>query len=192
MKTTIKITLLLSLIFALGSCDIKEALSTEIDVKDKVVEFDLGPDGIISGAPQASRVASASSEVTLLDRTFDVNIEEKLSDYGFSLDLIKSVILSNATLEVPVPESENVLTFMQCFNGLKIYFDDKSQLVAQLKNIKASGQTGIVEIEIVNGELINKLKSDQFHIIITGEKFPAKRVHCTLTTSYKVKVGIIK
>ncbi|MGC3977565.1 MAG: hypothetical protein QM751_04625 [Paludibacteraceae bacterium] len=190
-KTFIGISFLASLLLIFSSCNVKEILTHDVEINDKVIEFDLGPTGV---KQQVAKVVSSESEVNLLDSTFALNVEEKISDLGFSVNLIKSLLLTSAKLEVQVPLefADDVNGFMQCFSNMKIYFDDKSQLVAKGSDITTSGQTGIVNINIVNGELLNKLKQDQLRIILTGSKYPEAMVHVKFITNYKVKVGLTK
>ncbi len=196
MKTAIKITFFFGLLLTLVSCDLNETLSKEIEIKDNVIEFDLTPEGTLQTV-QMEKVSSVSiGEVTLLDKTFNVNVASELEDMGLSIDLIKAFAITHAKLEVTIPNdvaSADELAFMDGFKNLKIYFGDKTNLVAKISgNPTVASKKGTVEITIVNGDLLSKLSEDQLHIIITGTNFPTKNTHCKFTSSYKVRAGLLK
>lgn len=194
MKTSVKILFFFGLLLSLSACNVNEALSKEVEIKDNVVEFDLVPSSLSVSSQLKVASAEATTDTTLLDKTYDVNVSLELSSLGLSIDLIKAFAITNAKLEVTIPEIvTDKAAFMQGFNNLKVYFNDKTNLVAQINGTPTfSGQTGLVEIKIVNGDLLDELKEDQLHVIITGNKYPSVTSHCKFTSSYKVRVGLLK
>ena len=71
---------------------------------------------------------------------------------------------------------------------MKIYFDKQTNLVAQADKI----QNGKITIKIVDGDLLQMLKNDQLHVIITGDSLPSKRVKLKFISSYRAKIQVIK
>lgn len=194
MKTLLKISFTLFLLIGLSSCNLTDKLTTDIPIENQTLSFNVGPNGMISAeASQPIKVKADvnTSDVILLNQTFDINVTSKLKEKGLSLDLIKSFLITKASLEITVPDSyEDYVALLNKFGTIKLYFTDQTQLVAQAQEVTITGHTGVVSIKIVNPELLSKLSEDQLRIILTGEGYPSTDVNCTLTTSYVIKVGL--
>lgn len=193
MKTAFKIVFLFGLLLTFSACNLNEVLSKEVEINDKVVEFDLGANGQLNVAPM-SKVSTEATEVTLLDKTYDVNVNAKLAEFGLSTKLIKAFAITHAKLEVTIPtDVTDDVAFMEGFKNLKVYFKDKTKLVAKISGSPTvSNKIGLVTITIVDGDLLNMLNNESLHVIITGDKFPGKTSHCKFTSSYKIKAGLLK
>lgn len=193
MKTALlKISLALFVLFAFNACNLKDAIEIPVSINDQTINFDILPSGS-AGVSQANKVAAeAQGAVILWDGTINVNVAKELEKNGYSFNMVKSFLLTQAELTVTVPAGvTDVSAFLSDnFKNLKLYFDDQTQLVAQFDSYSATAKT--ISIKIVNGELLNKLKNDQLHIILTGDKRPTQKISCKLTTSYLVKIKPLK
>ncbi len=177
-----------SLLFTLVGCegikDIKENLAVTVPINNKAIEFEVG-EALMTTVPGKSGLPSVSYvENVLLDETFDVNVAAEVEKMGRDFDKIVEFVLTKASIELVEPLGYN----MDQFNNIKLYFDDQTQLVAQADNVEG----GKVAIKIVNGNLLNKLKQDKLHVIITGDKVPAGKAKLKLVSSYEAKVKVFK
>ena len=184
MTKTVKLTafVAVSLLFALTSCEsIKEKLAVTVPINDRELVFEVGTNP--TAAP-AFKAPAATNAVVLLDKTYDVNVESEAKKLGYDMDNIIEFVLSAASIELIEPLDFN----LNEFSNIKLYFDDQTKLVAQVDKIA----NGKITIKIVNDDLLQKLKADQLHVIITGDNLPSKRVKLKLITSYKAKINVFK
>lgn len=180
-----KVVLIVSLLFTFIACEsFKENLAVTVPVNNKEIQFEVGD--VLMSTPGVSKVPSASNadEFTLLDETFEVNVAAEAEKSGYDFEKNVEFVLSNASLELVEPTGYD----MGQFNNIKLYFDDKTQLVAQADKVEG----GKVSIKIVNGNLLTKLKQDKLHVIVTGDKKPDGKATLKLVSSYKAKVKIFK
>lgn len=194
MKTILKISFALFITLSFNAC-VKDALTVSVPIPENTVDFQIGPAGQIkTGAPQAAKApAAAATEVTLFDQILNVNVASELQKQGMSVDQLKSLTLVQASFVVQIPDGyADYTALLNSFKTVKLYFDNTTQLVAEGKSITISGRKGVVEITVKNPELLNKLKKDQLHVILTGEKFPPITVNCQLKTSYMARIAILK
>ena len=179
-----KISLIVPLLFAFMACEsIKENLAVTVPINNKELEFEVGETMMM--VPGKSELPSASyAENVLLDRTFGVNVASEAEKLGYDFDQIIEFVISAASIELVEPLGYD----MSQFNNIKLYFDDRTKLVAQADKVEG----GKVTIKIVNGNLLDKLKQDELHVIITGDKVPAGKAKLKLISSYKAKIKIFK
>ncbi|MBR8706442.1 hypothetical protein [Bacteroides pyogenes] len=159
---------------------LEEAFSKEIAINGKSVVFDVE-----AASRSAEAVATRGLEIeeTLYDGILKINIARELEKQGLSFENLKSFLITQGTLEEEIPSGYD----LQGFVGAKLYFENKSKLVAKaekLEGLKA-------RFTIVNGELLDQLKDDQLHIILTGVR-PIKKLRMKLTMDYKARVSLIK
>lgn len=196
MKTILKISFALFLLLSFNACNkLKDALTAEVPIPENSVDFQIGPAGQINaGAPRAAKApAAATAEVTLFDKVLNVNVASELQKQGMTVDQIKSFTLVQTSLTIQVPDGyADYTALLNSFKTVKLYFDNTTQLVAEGKSVTISGRKGVVEITVKNPELLDKLKNDQLHVILTGEKFPPVVVNAVLKTTYKAKIRVIK
>ena len=172
-----------TVLFILTSCEkIKENLAVTVPINDRELTFEVGTNPLPSTTYKAP-AATAELKV-LLDKTFNVNVEAEVEKLGYDMNNIVEFFLSVASIELVEPIGFN----MNEFSNIKVYFDDQTQLIAQVDKI----ENGKVKFTIVNGNLLQKLKSDQLHVIIVGDNMPSKRVKLKLKTSYKAKFNLLK
>ena len=179
-----KSMLIVSLLVTLMACEtIKENLAVTIPINNKELVFEVGETMMM--VPGKSELPSASyAENVLLDRTFGVNVASEAEKMGYDFDQIIEFVISAASIELVEPLGYD----MSQFNNIKLYFDDRTKLVAQADKVEG----GKVTIKIVNGNLLDKLKQDELHVIITGDKVPAGKAKLKLISSYKAKIKIFK
>ena len=94
-------------------------------------------------------------------------------------------LLAGATEEVLYDGILNVNTFRTA----KLYFDNRTALVAKADVVDTAARK--VRFTIINGELLDKLKDDKLHVILTGIR-PNVVVRLKLVMDYKAKVSLIK
>ncbi len=165
------------------SCEaIKEKLAVDVPIKNVELSFEVQP--AVSQAPMQKAPSQAAETKVLLDRTYDVNIEDEAAKLGYDLDNIIGFVMTSASIELVEPLDFN----LNEFKNLKIYFDNQTNLVAQADKIG----NGKIEIKIVNGDLLQKLKEDQLHIIIVGDTMPTKKVKLKFISNYTAKINIFK
>ncbi len=68
---------------------------------------------------------------------------------------------------------------MKGFVGAKLYFDNKSKLVAKVEKVEGNK----TRFTIVNGELLNQLKDDKLHVILVGVR-PTQNLRMKLIMDY--------
>lgn len=170
----LKIGLLVLAITAVASCKkmLEDVLSKEVAIENRSVTFTVDP-GTRAG----------ETEETLYDGVLEMNVAKELEDNGFSFENIKSFVLKKGTLELVTPSDYN----MDGFLSAKLYFDNKDKLVARAEKVEGSK----VRFTVVNGELLDQLKEDRLHIILTGQR-PLKKVTLKLIMDYAARVSLIK
>ena len=172
-----------TVLFIFTSCEkIKENLAVTVPINDRELTFEVGTNPLPS--PTYKAPAATAELKVLLDKTFNVNVEAEVEKLGYDMNNIVEFFLSVASIELVEPIGFN----MNEFSNIKVYFDDQTQLIAQVDKI----ENGKVKFTIVNGNLLQKLKSDQLHVIIVGDNMPSKRVTLKLKTSYKAKFNLLK
>lgn len=181
---------LLGIILATGSCKetLQNALSKEISVKNREIVFDVQPSALSQAGAQGEEapmlLASATEEV-LYDGILNVNVAAELEKNGLSFEHLKSFLITQGTLEVVTPQGFDLNTFRTA----KLYFDNQTVLVAKADVIDAVARK--VKFTIINGELLDKLKNDKLHVILTGIR-PQVIVRLKLVMDYQAKVTLIK
>ncbi len=183
MKTKLfQIGLILLVIFGSTSCKkaLENALSTEIPITGKSIVFEV--DAATKSA-EASATRAGETEEVLYEGDLKINIAAELKKQGFSFENIKSFLITQGTIEEAAPSGFD----MKGFVGAKLYFENKTKLVAKAEKIEGNK----VRFTIVNGELLDKLKEDNLHIILTGVR-PNKKLKLRLVMDYKAKVSLIK
>lgn len=181
-KSKIVVLSLSMLTLLFSSCEeLADKMTVSLDVPESSINFDVEPQ-----SSQAMKVASATSEsIVLLDRTINVNLADVLADNGYSLDAVTSFLLTSSSLELVSPVGFN----MDIFQNVKLYLDDQTHLVAEAQSV--DNETGIITINIADGELLDMLQSDQIHIILVGDAYPSEKVSLKLKTKFKVKLQVL-
>lgn len=182
MKTRIAKFTCLLLLLAATSCKkaLEDTLSKEIAINGKSVIFDINA-AIRSAKAAATR--AGETEETLYEGVLNINIAQELEKIGFSFENLKSFLVTQGTLEEEIPSGYD----LQGFVGAKLYFDNKTKLVAKADKVEGNK----VRFTIMNGELLDKLKEDKLHIILVGVR-PTKKLRMKLTMDYKAKVNLMK
>lgn len=175
----LKIGLLLLAVMAFPSCKktIENVLSKEVLISDRTVMFTVKA----QSASQGTR--SGEAEETLYDGVLEVNVAAELEKNGFSFENIKSFALKKGTLVAVTPSDYG----MEDFKTVKLYFDNTSKLVAKAEKV----ENDKVLFNIVDGQLLDQLKDDKLHIILTGQR-PPEDVTVKLVMDYAVRVSLIK
>lgn len=170
----LKIGVLLLAAATLFSCKktLENVLSKEIAINDRSVTFTVDP---------ATRAGEA--EETLYDGVLQMNVAAELEKNGFSFENIKSFVLKQVTLELVTPSGYD----MEGFKTVKLYFDNKSKLVARADKVEGDK----VRFTVADGSLLDQLKEDSLHIILTGQR-PSKQVKLKLAMDYAARVSLIK
>lgn len=174
MKNNImKIGVLVLAIVAVTSCQqvLEQVLSKEIPIKNRSVTFTVEPG-----------TRADEDEETLFDGVLEINVAEELEKNGFSFDNILSFVLKAGTLELVTPSDYN----MDGFLSAKLYFDNKNKLVATAEKVEKNK----VLFTIVNVNLLDQLRDDRLHIILTGQR-PLKKVTLKLIMDYAARVTLI-
>lgn len=182
-----RVVFIITLLFTWVACesikDIKENLAVTVPINDKEVEFEVG-EALMSAPGKSQSPAASYAENVLLDETFNVNVVAEAKKLGYDFEKIVEFVLSEASLVLVEPVGYD----MAQFNQIKLYFDDKTKLVAQADKVEG----GKVTIKIVDGNLLDKLSQDKLHVIITGDKVPTGRAKLKLVSSYKAKIKVFK
>lgn len=177
------VVIFVGLMLAFTSCEtIKEKLAVPIPINNVEVTFEVQP--AVASVPAQKAPAITAETKVLLDKTFDVNVVEEAEKLGYDLDNIIEFVITAGTIELVEPAGFD----MNEFKNVKIYFDNQTNLVAQADKI----QNGKITLKIVNGNLLQMLKNDQLHVIITGDSLPSKRVKLKFISSYRAKIQVIK
>ena len=186
MNTKIKFTFAIicaTFLIAFSSCEsIKEKLAVPIPINDIEITFEVQPAS--QSSPAAKAPAVTAVEKVLLDKTFDVNIVEEAEKLGYDMDNIIEFVITAGRIELVEPAGFD----MNEFKNVKIYFDNQTKLVAEVDKI----ENNKILIKIVNGDLLQKLKDDKLHVIITGDDLPSKRVKLKFISSYRAKINVFK
>ncbi len=162
------------LVLLLFSCK-PETFTKEFPVNDKVIEFEVAA---------AERGEAARTEEILYEGDLTVNVASIVEQSGFSFDHIKSFIIEQGSVELVAPEGFD----MNHFIGMKLYFENQNQLVARADVLDTNGT---IKLSIVNGNLLDKLKENKLHLIVTGVR-PNVMVKLKLRTNYLVGVSLFK
>lgn len=179
-----KVVFIFALLFAFIACEsIKENLAVTVPINNKEVEFEVD-ETILEASLQSKLPSAAFVEHILLDRTFNINVAAEAEKLGYDFERILEFVLSEASIELVEPNGYD----MGQFNNIKLYFDNQSQLVAQADKVEGKKVT----VKIMNGNLLDKLKEDKLHVIITGDKKPSGKAKLKLISSYKAKVKVFK
>lgn len=170
----LKISVLLLAVATLFSCKktLENVLSKEIEINDRSVTFTVKPS-----------TRAGENEETIYDGVLQMSMAAELEKNGFSFENIKSFVLKKGTLELVTPSGYD----MEDFKTVKLYFDSKSKLVA--RGDKVEGDK--VQFTVVDGDLLDQLKEDSLHIILTGQR-PSKEVKLKLVMDYGAKVSLVK
>ncbi|MDI9551546.1 MAG: hypothetical protein GX125_08515 [Bacteroidales bacterium] len=169
----LKIGMLALAIVAVTSCQqiLEQVISKEIPIKNQSVTFTVEPG-----------TRADEGEETLFDGVLEINIAEEIEKKGFSFDKILSLALKTGTLELVTPSNYN----MDGFLSAKLYFDNKKNLVATAEKVEHNK----VLFTVVNVNLLDKLRDDSLHIILTGQR-PPKKVILKLIMDYAARVTLI-
>lgn len=134
---------------------------------------------------EAPMLLASTTEEVLYDGILNVNVAAELEKNGLSFEHLKSFLITQGTLEVVTPQGFDLNTFRTA----KLYFDNQTVLVAKADVIDAVARK--VKFTIINGELLDKLKNDKLHVILTGIR-PQVIVRLKLVMDYQAKVTLIK
>ncbi len=159
----------------------KKNLTIVVPITDKELELEVREDAIKQ--QRVSQYPSAPADVVLYEADLDFNLAALAKDQGYDFDRLVEFVITKASIELVSPDDFD----MKVFSSLKLYVEDRNQLVAQAD--KVSG--GIVTLKIVNGDLLAKFKEDNLHIILVVEK-PSKRVKLKMKSSYKAKMRVFR
>lgn len=175
-KTVIyQLSILVFAAMMLFSCK-TEQFTKEFSIKDNVIEFDV--------EAAAAKGTDSLAEEVLYEGILSVNVAQLVEQSGFSFDHIKSFVILQGSVELVAPIGFS----MNHFIGMKLYFENRDQLVAQADML---GADGVLKLSIVNGDLLDKLKENNLRVIITGVRPPIK-VRLRLRTDYAAEVSLIK
>lgn len=188
MKTKNLVIAAISLfMLTLNSCEaIKEKLTSNVDFTPNDIEVMIIGETTPSGVKGLERAPAA--EVILMDKTVNINIAKELEKNKFSIDNIKSLLLLESTLELVPGQYTSTNIDLNAFKGMKLYFDDLNHLVAKVKSVDLSNKT--ISLEITNPELLDRLKNDQLHFILTGDAKPKYNALFKLRNKFRAKVGL--
>lgn len=175
----LKTGMLLLAVIALSSCKktLGNVLSKEVAIDNRTVTFTVNP------ATKAEAGRAGETEEILYDGILEMNVARELEKNGFSFENIKSFVLKQGTLELVTPSGYG----MDAFNTAKLYFDSTAKLVARADRVEGK----LVKFSIVDGELLDQLKEDKLHIILTGQR-PSKQLTLKLVMDYKARVSLIR
>lgn len=174
-KFLLRTSILILVVVATASCaKIKDALTQDVTIENKELYFNV--------APTAKSSSANAIEEILYEGTLTINVKEVVEANGLSFDQLKDFAITMGSVELMYPTGFD----MGQFNNIKLYFDNREQLVAQANKVEG----GVVKLSIVNGNLLNKLKEDQLNVIVVGNR-PSSPVMLKLVTSYKAKVSLL-
>ena len=181
---------LLGIILATGSCKetLQNALGKDISVKNREIVFDVQPSALSqtdADGQDVPELLSGATEEVLYDGILNENVAAELEKNGLSFENLKSFIITQGTLELVTPQGFDLNTFRTA----KLYFDNRTALVAKADVVDTAARK--VRFTIINGELLDKLKDDKLHVILTGIR-PNVVVRLKLVMDYKAKVSLIK
>lgn len=152
-----------------------EKLTRDFSIKDQVVEFVVTP---------AKKGNAVRMEEVLYEGDLIINIAQIVEQSSFSFDHIKSLILEKGSVELIALAGFD----MNHFIGMKLYFENRNQLVAQADVFEADG---VIRLSVINGDLLDKLKENHLHVIVAGVR-PDRAVTLRLRTNYVVGVSLLK
>ena len=173
---------------AYGVGDVLDVALVLLRQDDGLDPLAIGGEGLFlqsADGQDVPELLSGATEEVLYDGILNVNVAAELEKNGLSFENLKSFIITQGTLELVTPQGFDLNTFRTA----KLYFDNRTALVAKADVVEAAARK--VRFTIINGELLDKLKDDKLHVILTGIR-PNVVVRLKLVMDYKAKVSLIK
>lgn len=183
--------ILFSVVFlftTLVSCEaVKEKVTVSVNVPGPDLEFKAEPRPRVLEAPQKAPGASQALEI-LYEGTININIANELAKQNLSVDNIKSFLLLQSTLEIVPGQYTDANIDLNSLKDIKLFFDNTTQLVAKVKSVNL--ETKSLTFEVVNPELLEKLKENSLHVIVAKDTPLIYKVSFVLKTKYVARVGM--
>lgn len=198
MKSSIftkKKEILFSFLFAsalfFSSCGVEEQLTKEVNIDAQDITIDVSKIDITPHKIKSDANVGAALKI-LYDHTINLNVSEKLAEYGLSVDNIKTFALYQSTISVVPGSYTDVDLDLNTFKDLKLYFDntEAANLAATVQSVDATN--GSITFKIENPNQLDKLRNNFIHVIVAKETIPLYNVRFKMKLQYKANVGLFK